>query len=107
ALSHIKIKTGNKSFDDLLKSMDKGIIIEGALGPHSGNIPNGDYSMGISPGLYVENGEIVGRVSDVMAAGNIYETLKNVADIGDTLYSTWFGALVPAIVFDNVSVAAK
>jgi PmbA protein len=107
ALSHLRIKTGTKSFDDLVKSMDKGIIIEGALGPHSGNIPNGDYSIGISPGLYVEKGEIVGRVSDVMAAGNIYETLKNVVDIGDTLYPTWFGAWVPAIVFDNVSVAAK
>ncbi len=107
ALSHLRVKTGNKSFSDLLKSMDKGIIIEGALGPHSGNIPNGDYSVGISPGLYVENGEIVGRVKDVMAAGNIYETLKNVVDIGDTLYPTWFGAWVPAIVFDNVSVAAK
>jgi PmbA protein len=107
ALSHMRVKTGNKSFAELVKSMDKGIIIEGALGPHSGNIPNGDYSIGISPGLYVENGEIVGQVKNAMAAGNIYQTLNNVVDIGDTLYSTWFGAWVPAIVFDNVSVAAK
>lgn len=48
----------------------------GALGAHSGNIPNGDFSIGLSPGLYVENGEIVGHVKDSMVAGNIYEVMK-------------------------------
>ena len=79
------IKPGNKSFLQLVKSIDRGIILEGALGFHSGNIPNGDYSVGVSPGLYVENGEIKGRVKDAMIAGNIYETLKHVVDVGDTL----------------------
>ena len=107
ALAHMRIQTGNKSFSQLVKSMDRGIIIEGALGPHSGNIPNGDYSVGVSPGLYVENGEIVGRVKEAMVAGNVYQTLKQVVDIGDTLYPSHWGAWVPPILCEDVNVATK
>ena len=105
-LTHLTIKPGDTSFADLVKSMDKGLIVEGALGAHSGNIPNGDYSIGADPALYVENGEIVGRAKDVMVAGNIYDTLKHVVAIEDTLHlggGGWF----PAILCDNVSVSAK
>ncbi len=65
--------------------MDRGLILEGVLGAHSGNIPNGDYSVGVSTGLYVEGGEIRGRVTDTMVTGNVYETLSNVVAVGDTL----------------------
>jgi PmbA protein len=107
ALSHMSIRPGKKSFAELVKLIDKGIIIENALGFHSGNIPNGDYSVGVNPGFYVENGEIVGRVKDAMVAGNIYETLKNVVDVGDKLYPCSDGTWVPVILCDNVSVATK
>ena len=105
-LSYIRFQTGNKSFKELVKSIDRGIIIEGALGAHSGNIPNGDLSIGANPALYVENGEILGQVKDVMVACNIYELFKNVIDISDTLYFSYSG-MMPAILFDNVSVATK
>ena len=107
AVTHMNIRPGSSSFSQLVKSIDRGLIVEGALGAHSGNIPNGDYSIGVNPGLYIEHGEIVGRVKDAMVAGNIYETLKHVVDIGDTLYPSYGGAWVPAILFDNVSVATK
>ena len=105
-LTHLQIKPGNASFSELLKFMDKGMIIEGAMGAHSGNIPNGDYSVGVSPGFYVENGEIIGRVKDAMVAGNVYDTLKNVVAIEDTLHPSWSGRF-PAILCDDVSVATK
>jgi PmbA protein len=109
ALQHIRIHPGDASFTDLVRSMDRGIILEGGLGPHSGNIPNGDYSVGVSPGLYVENGEIVGRVKDAMVAGNIYQTLKNVLAVGDHLYPSfsWGGGWLPPVLCDDVSVATK
>jgi PmbA protein len=106
-LGHLTIKPGNSSLEKLISSMDRGVIVEGVLGAHSGNIPNGDYSVGISPGLYVENGEIVGRVKDAMIAGNIYETLSSVADIGSVLYPAFSGALVPPILCEGVSVTTK
>ncbi len=106
SLSHLSISPGNISFPDLLKSIDRGIIIAGALGAHSGNIPNGDFSIGLSPGLYVEKGEIIGHVKDAMAAGNIYDTLKNIVAIEDTLYPG-SGGTFPSLLFDNINVTTK
>jgi len=107
SMVHLRFKPGDKSLKQLIESIDRGIIVEGALGAHSGNIPNGDYSIGASPGLYVENGEIVGRVKDAMLSGNIYETLKDVVDVGDRLYPYHYGGNIPAVLCDNVSVAMK
>lgn len=107
ALTHLFIRPGAASLEKLIGMMDRGIIVEGALGAHSGNIPNGDYSIGVSPGLYVEDGQIVGRVKDAMVAGNIYQTLKEVVELGDSLQPSFGGAWVPPILCDGVSVATK
>lgn len=107
ALAHLFIRPGAASLEKLIGMIDRGIIVEGALGAHSGNIPNGDYSIGVSPGLYVENGQIVGRVKDAMVAGNIYQTLKEVVELGDTPQPTFGGAWAPPILCDGVSVATK
>lgn len=105
-IAQLCIGTGNKTFAELVRIIDRGIILEGALGGHSGNIPNGDYSVAVSPALYVENGEIIGRVKDAMVAGNIYRTLKNVIDIGDTAFALGSN-IVPPILCDEVSVVTK
>ncbi len=107
ALPHLVIKPGKSSLTELVKQIDRGIILEGALGPHSGNIPNGDFSFGVSPGLYVEKGKIVGRVKDAMVSGNIYEPFQQVVDIGDTLYPCAVWGWVPPILCDDVNVATK
>jgi predicted Zn-dependent protease len=41
-----------------------------------------------------------------MVAGNIYEVMKNVLAIEDTLHPAMMGTF-PAILFDGVSVATK
>ena len=106
ALNHLAIATGGKSFSELIRSIDNGIIVAGALGAHSGNIPNGDFSVGVSPALYVENGEISGHVKDVMVAGNIYETLTSIAGIENTLHPG-YGGKFPSLLFDNIRVTIK
>lgn len=106
SLKHAYIKPGDKSIAEMIGMIDRGIILEGAMGAHSGNIPNGDYSVGVSPALYVENGEIVGRIKDTMVAGNIYENLKNVIAIENKLTPSGMGK-TPALLCDEVNVATK
>ena len=106
ALEHLYITPGERSFIDLLRLMDRGILIAGVMGAHSGNIQNGDFSIGLSPGLYVEDGEIVGRVKDAMVAGNIFDTMNHISELEDTLHPA-SGGMFPAILFDGVSVATK
>lgn len=106
SLSHLTMTAGDKSFSALIQSVDYGIIVAGALGAHSGNIPHGDFSIGVSPAILIEKGEITGNVKDVMIAGNIYDTLNNIDAIEDTLYPS-FGGIFPALLFDNINVTIK
>jgi PmbA protein len=106
SLTRLVITPGNDSFAELIGQMDRGVIIGDPLGPHSGNIPNGDYSVGVCPGFYVEDGKIKGRIKDTMVSGNIYETLNHVSAVGDRLYPSW-GGYFPAVLCDDVSVAAR
>jgi PmbA protein len=112
-LAHLTIKPGKKSITDLLKAIDQGIIVGGVMGAHSGNILNGDFSVGLSPGIYVEKGEIIGQVKDGMVAGNIYEVMNNVIDIEDTLYPGYTAmfppalGMLPAVLFDEMKIATK
>jgi PmbA protein len=104
ALEHLTIQPGDQSFAELLGMMKNGMIVGGAMGAHSGNILHGEYSIGLAPGIYVENGVIAGRVKDAMVAGNVYETMQNVLAIEDKVYSSNMGRF-PAVLFEEVSVA--
>jgi len=104
SLQHLTIKPGQSGFSDLVKMMDRGVIVFGPLGPHSGNIPNGDFSIGLAPGLFVENGQIIGRARDAMVAGNLYDLLKDVIGIGNQLEQEFMGTY-PPVLFDGVTVS--
>ncbi|MEW6585715.1 MAG: TldD/PmbA family protein [Nitrospirota bacterium] len=106
SLGHLAMTPGDESFADIVRSVDSGIIIGGALGAHSGNIPHGDFSIGVSPAIYVEKGEIAGNVKDVMAAGNVYGTLKQIIAIENLLHPG-HGGNFPALLLDTVSVTIK
>jgi len=103
--AHLTYLPGELSFNEMIKTIDRGIILEGAMGAHSGNIQNGDYSIGVDPGLYVDNGEIVGRVKDAMIAGNCYETLKNVIAVENIPHN--IGGRMPAVLVEDVSFSGK
>ena len=106
ALEHLYVNPGSKSFQELITLMDHGVIVAGAMGAHSGNILNGDFSIGLSPGLVVERGEIVGHVKDAMVAGNVFDTMTRIIEMEDTLHPSYTGNY-PAILFDRVNVATK
>lgn len=106
AATNLRYQTGNKSVAQLIASIDRGIILENCLGAHSGNILNGDLSLGGSPALYVENGVIQGRVDNIMIAGNIYDMFRNVVDLSNTA-AAGFQSFTPAILIDDVKVASS
>jgi PmbA protein len=106
-LKHMSFATGKDKFGDMVGSMARGIIVSDIIGPHSGNILNGDFSVGLAPGYFVKNGEIVGRVKDGLISGNIYELLKEVAGIEDRVHFPDDPNGNPSMLFDGVRVSAK
>jgi PmbA protein len=104
SLSHARFQYGAQSFDEMISMMDRGVILYGALGAHSGNILNGDLSVGLNPGLYVENGKVVGRVKDGMMAGNIYEMLSRAIAVENGSHYTGSMYENPSILLEGISV---
>ena len=95
---------GNKNFDQLLASMERGIWVTGFNGGNS-NSTTGDFSFGIE-GFLIENGKAVKPVNEMNITGNILTLWKNVIEIGNDprLIST---LRLPSILFDAVNFSGK
>ena len=82
AASALVIAPGQTTFDDMVKDIKEGLVIEQLMGAEQGNILGGDFSGNVLLGYKIENGKIVGRVKDTMVSGNVYKLLKDIAAIG-------------------------
>jgi len=101
------IAEGDTSFEDMVKNTKDGIIVHDVMGLGQGNPISGEFSVNVQLGYKVKNGEIVGRVKDVMLAGNTYDALNNIMAIGDK--AEWAGGslLAPYVQIASLSVVAK
>jgi len=104
--SNVLVSAGDTPFAELVRSTKEGVIVESVMGLGQGNIINGDFSVNISLGFKIESGEIVGRVKNVMLAGNAYDALKRIEAIASE--PEWYGSTcAPAIKVAELSVVAK
>lgn len=104
--TNVVIKEGDKSFEDIVKETKEGLIVHDVMGLGQGNPISGEFSVNVQLGYKIENGEIVGRVKDVMLAGNTYDAIKDIVAIGNK--AEWAGSiLTPYIQIGKLSVVAK
>lgn len=101
------IGAGDIPFEEMVRDMREGLVIEQLMGAEQGNILGGDFSGNVLLGYKVENGKIVGRVKNTMVSGNIYSMLNKIEAIGTV--PKWVGGrlFAPHIYFPDVSVASK
>jgi PmbA protein len=100
------IAPGKTSFEEMVKDIKEGLVIEQLMGAEQGNILGGDFSGNVLLGYKVESGKIVGRVKDTMVSGNVYQILKEVA-IGSEAKWVWGFLQTPHIYCPRLSVASK
>ncbi|MEQ8190613.1 MAG: TldD/PmbA family protein [Candidatus Eremiobacterota bacterium] len=108
--SNFIIMPSDKSKAELMKNIKKALIVEDVLGAGQGNNMSGEFSVNVVLGFLWEDGEIKGRVKDIMIAGNVFDVFKNLLWIADD--SRWehsfFGIYnVPTMCFGDVNIAAK
>ncbi|MFH1452978.1 MAG: TldD/PmbA family protein [Armatimonadota bacterium] len=104
--SNIYVVPGNRSLEDIIKDMPEAIVVKQALGWHSGNLTQGEFSINIGMGYLVKDGKLQGRIVDSMVSGNIYECFKDISEISNTSIEHAWG-IYPDIVFNNMSVTGK
>ncbi|MFC2056610.1 TldD/PmbA family protein [Chloroflexota bacterium] len=101
------ITPGNTTFNNMVKDIKEGLVVEQLMGAEQGNILGGDFSGNVLLGYKVESGKIVGRVKDTMVSGNIYQLLREITAIGNE--AKWIDGFLntPPLYLPSVSVASK
>jgi len=100
------VPNGDTSYNQMLKSVKNGILIDQSLGGGQSNLLMGEFSVNVELAYKIENGEITGRIKDAMIAGNVYDLLNKIISLSDT-QEKHGNLLVPYMLFDQVSVAGR
>jgi PmbA protein len=79
--TNLVISPGATAYETMLRDTPRGLLVHEFLGLGQGNPINGEFSVNVFLGCKIENGKLVGRVKDVMLAGNAFEALKNITAI--------------------------
>jgi PmbA protein len=105
--SVLLMKPGDTNFDDMIKDVQTGLLVETLLGAGQGNMLGGDFSANVLLGYTIRNGKLVGRAKDTMIHGNVYKILQNIRAIGDT--AEWVGGSLslPYMSVTGVSVSTR
>lgn len=103
-LFNLLVDPGVLSFEEMLKQVGQGLIVDQILG--SGGGMSGDFAFNLDLGFWIEGGEIVGRVKDTMVSGNTYEALNRIQ--GLTQEREWVGSVyTPAFWIEKLSIVSK
>lgn len=112
ALTNLVIEPGDTPYAEMVKGIKEGLLVDSFLGFGQGNPINGEFSVNVFLGYKIENGELIGRVKDVMLAGNAYDAFKNITAISKE--QEWvsgseypFNGRWPYIQIGKLSVTAK
>lgn len=82
--SNLIFELGDKSLDDLIKGVSKGILVNGFLGGNS-NSTTGDYSWGLQ-GMLIEDGKVVKPINEMNISGNLLDLWMNLVEVGNDPY---------------------
>jgi len=99
---------GEKSEEELLAPIEKGVYITSLGGLHAGaNAITGDFSLQ-SSGFMIEGGKKTTFVKSFTVAGNFYQLLKDITEIASDLQTPGMGSFgSPAVRVDGLSIAGK
>ena len=102
--TNLMIEPGKKSLEELILSLDKGILVTGFNGGNS-NGSTGDYSYGVE-GFLIEKGIPVQPISEMNITGNLKDLWMNFLEAGsDTKEnSSW---RIPSLLFDGVDFSGS
>lgn len=100
--SNLVLTPGAKSLEQLIASLEKGILVRGFIGGNH-NEATGDFSMGVY-GTLVENGALSDAVAEINIAGNHRDLWQRLVAVGNDPYP-YSSLLVPSLLFDDMQFA--
>jgi len=105
SVRNLYIKKGEKSLDELISSLEKGILIDSVVGLHAGINPiNGDISLQ-SEGYYIENGKKKYATKLFVLSTNIMDILNNVIELSNQVECHLKTTSSPDILLKNITIS--
>ena len=102
SMSNVIFEYGDKSLDDLIAQVTKGILVTSFIGGNT-NGTTGDYSWGLM-GMLIEDGKIVKPVNEMNISGNLTELWGNLVAMGNDPY-IYSSMRRPSLYFKDVQFA--
>ena len=98
------VAPGDQSLEELIASVDKGLIMGSFSGGHPG--ANGEFSGVAKNSFLIENGKVKHAVSETMVNGNLGEAVKRIRGISKELLTDG-STVVPYIAMDGIVISGK
>ncbi|MGL6107986.1 TldD/PmbA family protein [Romboutsia sp.] len=107
APTNFYLEKGEKSIDDLMNIIGEGILVTDFAGLHSGaNAISGDFSLA-AKGFYIKDGKKDFPIEQITVAGNYFDLLKNIENIGNDLKFPLNNVGSPSVIVRELSIAGK
>ena len=103
---NISVQKGNEDYHSLISASKEAILVDQFIGAGQSNVLAGEFSMNLALAFKIENGQITGRLKNLMMSGNVLNALNKVLAIGNQLYQKESG-FYPYILLDEVSISSK
>lgn len=105
--TNLYILPSQKNFDELTSSIHEGIIITDLAGLHSGaDTVSGNFSLA-AQGYFVKDGKIQNAVKQMTVAGNFFELLKSIDEIGSDLDCSMSNISSPSLLIKELAVTVE
>lgn len=99
--SVLKMKQGNKNCEQLICSMDTGVLVTGFNGGNT-NSTTGDFSFGVE-GFWIEGGIAVKPISEMNVTGNILDLWTKLVEVGNDPLSIASSRQIPSLLFERIN----
>jgi PmbA protein len=101
------VHPGEGSLEDLIGSVDTGILVQSMTGWHSGvNAVSGDFSVGVE-GLMIRGGQLAEPVREVTVASTLQRMLRDIVAVGGEIEWLPGGTGCPALVIGDLSLGGS
>jgi len=105
AYSNMTIKPGNKSREEIISQIDKGVLVERFASPEVNPITGG-FGCEVRNATFIEGGQLTKHVKHALLTGNMYEHLKNVVGVGNDVKIVG-DIILPTIAFSGATLIGQ
>jgi PmbA protein len=105
AYSNMVVEPSKQSREQMIRKIDKGILIERFASPEV-NPVTGGFGCEVRDATLIEGGQLGNHIKHALLIGNIYEQLKNVVSIGNDVKFVG-DTVLPTMAFSGITLIGQ